>query len=340
MKIKAIELVEAANLRDDVPDFRVGDRVEVHQKILDGAKERIQIFEGDVIARHNGGVRETFTVRRIVQGEGVERIFPVHSPRIAKIEVKKAGLVRRAKLYYLRDRVGKATKIRDDVKRQTQDRRRLKSAAESGRQGGPGSRREGHRRGRHEQVGPEEEGQEGSRRGRQEEVNRQRPVHPGRLRWRRRACPPMHTRLNHQSTNPASPAGPGGGAGSAAAANGPRPGSSARFGYRVLAANVSDSAGELDLLALDGETLVVVEVRSTAYDTPRPWTTPPLRSTSASNGESPMPPCASWPPGDCSARSRVRFDIIVIGWPSSAAEPTIRHFPNAFEAVGKFQMFS
>src|ERR1051325_10990792 len=118
MQTKAIALVEAANLRNDVPDFRVGDRVEIHQKILDGAKDRVQIFEGDVIARHNGGIRETVTVRKLVQGEGVERIFPVHSPRIAKIVVKKAGMVRRAKLYYLRDRVGKATKIRDDAKRQ------------------------------------------------------------------------------------------------------------------------------------------------------------------------------------------------------------------------------
>ena len=117
-------------LKSDVPDFQVGDRIEVHQKILDGAKERIQIFEGDVIARQHGGARETFTVRRLVQGEGVERIFPIHSPRIAKIVVKKAGMVRRAKLYYLRDRVGKATKIRDDVKRQTQIDANLKTAAE------------------------------------------------------------------------------------------------------------------------------------------------------------------------------------------------------------------
>lgn len=126
-----IQAVEHGQLRADVPDFRVGDRIEVHQKILDGAKERIQVFEGDVIALHNGGVRETVTVRRLVQGEGVERIFPIHSPRIAKIVVKKAGLVRRAKLYYLRDRVGKATKIRDDVKRQEQIDANLKAAAES-----------------------------------------------------------------------------------------------------------------------------------------------------------------------------------------------------------------
>src|SRR5687767_8295378 len=131
MNAPHIKLVEERLLRTDVPDFRVGDRVEVHQRLLDGQKERIQIFEGDVIARHNGGVRETFTVRRLVQGEGVERIFPVHSPRIAKIVVKKAGAVRRAKLYYLRDRVGKATKIRDDVKRQTKIDADLKASAEA-----------------------------------------------------------------------------------------------------------------------------------------------------------------------------------------------------------------
>jgi large subunit ribosomal protein L19 len=123
--------VEKANMKSDIPDFRIGDRVEVHQKILDGQKERVQIFEGDVISRTNGGVRESFTVRRLVQGEGVERIFPVHSPRIAKIVIKKAGMVRRAKLYYLRHRVGKATKIRDDVKRQMKIDADLKAAAEA-----------------------------------------------------------------------------------------------------------------------------------------------------------------------------------------------------------------
>ncbi|QJW92670.1 50S ribosomal protein L19 [Frigoriglobus tundricola] len=126
-----MKIVEQGTLKSDVPDFRVGDRVEIHQKILDGAKERVQVFEGDVIARQNAGASETVTVRRLVQGEGVERIFPVHSPRIAKIVVKKAGMVRRAKLYYLRDRVGKATKIRDDVKRQTRIDVDLKTAAEA-----------------------------------------------------------------------------------------------------------------------------------------------------------------------------------------------------------------
>ncbi len=126
-----IATVETANLKAEVPDFHIGDRIEIHQKLLDGVKERIQIFEGDVIARHNGGVRETVTVRRLVQGEGVERIFPIHSPRIAKIVIKKAGSVRRAKLYYLRDRVGKATKIKDDTKRQTRIDADLKAAAEA-----------------------------------------------------------------------------------------------------------------------------------------------------------------------------------------------------------------
>ena len=126
-----MRIVERGSLKTDVPEFHVGDRIEVHQRILDGAKERIQVFEGDVIARQNGGISETVTVRRLVQGEGVERIFPIHSPRIARIVVKKAGAVRRAKLYYLRDRVGKATKIRDDVKRQTKIDADLKSAAEA-----------------------------------------------------------------------------------------------------------------------------------------------------------------------------------------------------------------
>ncbi len=100
------------------------------------------MFEGDVIARHNGGIRETVTVRRLVQGEGVERIFPIHSPRISKIVVKKAGQVRRAKLYYLRDRVGKATKIRDDVKRQEK--------IDAGPEGGSRKLRRRPRRGRRE----------------------------------------------------------------------------------------------------------------------------------------------------------------------------------------------
>ncbi|MBT4863813.1 MAG: 50S ribosomal protein L19 [Planctomycetaceae bacterium] len=105
--------VEASSLREKPLEFEVGDNVDIHTRILEGEKERVQIFSGTVIARRGSGVRETFTVRRIVAGEGVERIFPVHSPKIAKLEVKRHGVVRRAKLYYLRDRVGKATRLKE-----------------------------------------------------------------------------------------------------------------------------------------------------------------------------------------------------------------------------------
>ncbi len=108
-----IEALERENLKPDVPEFRVGDTVRVYHKIIEGTKERIQMFEGVVIARSNSSIRETFTVRRVSFGVGVEKIFPVHSPRIDKIEVVKRGKVRRAKLYYLRDLTGKATKIKE-----------------------------------------------------------------------------------------------------------------------------------------------------------------------------------------------------------------------------------
>jgi large subunit ribosomal protein L19 len=113
MKNRLLGLVEQASQRKDVPEFTIGDTVDVHQRILEGTKERVQVFNGVVIARRGEGMREMFTVRRIVQGEGVERVFPVHSPKIAKIEVKRTGQVRRAKLYYLRERVGKATRLRE-----------------------------------------------------------------------------------------------------------------------------------------------------------------------------------------------------------------------------------
>ena len=118
MQSKFLQAVEDKHKKADVPAFQVGDTIIVHQKLLDGQKERIQTFEGDVIARNGAGVKEMMVIRKIVQGEGVERIFLVPSPRIAKIEIKKAGQVRRAKLYYIRDRVGKAVRIRPDAKRQ------------------------------------------------------------------------------------------------------------------------------------------------------------------------------------------------------------------------------
>ncbi len=112
MSQQVLEMVEKSSLKSEVPEFAVGDTVDVHTRILEGEKERIQIFNGVVIARSGSGSREMFTVRRIVQGEGVERKFPLHSPKIAKIEVKRSGIVRRAKLYFLRDRVGKAVRLR------------------------------------------------------------------------------------------------------------------------------------------------------------------------------------------------------------------------------------
>lgn len=112
MKNKFLSLVEG-EARENMPKFDIGDTVDVHLRILEGEKERVQIFNGIVIARRGEGIREMFTVRRTVQGEGVERVFPVVSPKIAKVDVKRSGETRRAKLYYLRDRVGKATKLRE-----------------------------------------------------------------------------------------------------------------------------------------------------------------------------------------------------------------------------------
>src|SRR5256714_12723948 len=111
MTNKLIEQVEQGYLKKDVPQFTVGDTVDVHTRIIEGEKERIQIFTGTVIMKKGRGINETFTVRRIVNNEGVERIFPLHSPFISKVVVKRGGETRRAKLFYLRERVGKAVKL-------------------------------------------------------------------------------------------------------------------------------------------------------------------------------------------------------------------------------------
>jgi len=108
-----ISLVEKKYLKSDVPDFRSGDTVRVHVKVKEGTRERIQVFEGVVIARKHGGLSETFTVRTVSSGVGVERVFPLHCPSISQIEVKRLGKVRRAKLYYLRDRSGKSSRIKE-----------------------------------------------------------------------------------------------------------------------------------------------------------------------------------------------------------------------------------
>jgi large subunit ribosomal protein L19 len=111
--LDVIRAIEAEQIRHDLPDFRVGDTIKVHVKIKEGIKERIQVFEGTVIKRQNGGLRETFTARRVSYGVGVERTFPVNSPIIDKIEIVRKGKVRRAKLLYLRTRVGKSAKVRE-----------------------------------------------------------------------------------------------------------------------------------------------------------------------------------------------------------------------------------
>jgi len=111
-----LELVEREQLRTDLPDFRVGDTIRVHVKIVEGEKERIQPFEGVVIRRKKGGIRSTFTVRKISYGIGVERVFPLHSPRLDRIDVISRGKVRRAKLFYLRGLKGKAARIRSEKK--------------------------------------------------------------------------------------------------------------------------------------------------------------------------------------------------------------------------------
>jgi large subunit ribosomal protein L19 len=113
MSQQILKLVEQSSLKAEPPKFEIGDTVDVHTRILEGEDERIQVFSGTVIARSGSGTREMFAVRRIVSGEGVERKFPLHSPKIAKIDVKRSGVTRRAKLYYLRDRVGKAVKLRE-----------------------------------------------------------------------------------------------------------------------------------------------------------------------------------------------------------------------------------
>ena len=110
-KMNLIESINAAQLRTDIPDFRPGDTVRVHAKVVEGTRERIQMFDGVVIARKNSGINETYTVRKISNGVGVERIFPVHTPRVEQIEVIRHGKVRRAKLYYLRALTGKKARI-------------------------------------------------------------------------------------------------------------------------------------------------------------------------------------------------------------------------------------
>ena len=111
----AVKELTAGMLKADAPEILIGSTVKVHVRIKEGEKERIQVFEGTVIAKNNSGIQETFTVRRVSYGVGVERVFPVHSPNVAKVEVVRNGKVRRSKLYYLRDRVGKSAKVKEKI---------------------------------------------------------------------------------------------------------------------------------------------------------------------------------------------------------------------------------
>jgi large subunit ribosomal protein L19 len=115
--MNATDLVEQSQLREDIPHFSPGDTLKVHVKVTEGNRERVQVFQGVVIARRGGGARETFTVRKLSFGVGVERTFPLHSPIIDRLEIVSRGDVRRAKLYYLRDRVGKAAKVKEKRER-------------------------------------------------------------------------------------------------------------------------------------------------------------------------------------------------------------------------------
>ncbi|MBC2870596.1 50S ribosomal protein L19 [Acetanaerobacterium sp. MSJ-12] len=112
----AMKLMTDSMLKSELPEINIGDTVRVHVLIKEGQRERIQVFEGTVIARKHGGINETFTVRRVSYGVGVERVFPVHSPKVEKVEIVRRGKVRRSKLYYLRDRVGKAAKVKEQLR--------------------------------------------------------------------------------------------------------------------------------------------------------------------------------------------------------------------------------
>ena len=114
--MNALEIISNPSIKEEAPKFDIGDTVKVHVKIKEGDKSRIQVFEGTVIAKKHGGISETFTVRRVAHGCGIERVFPLHSPVVDKVEVVRSGKVRRAKLYYLRDRVGKAAKVKELIK--------------------------------------------------------------------------------------------------------------------------------------------------------------------------------------------------------------------------------
>ena len=298
MRNRLLTLVEEQARKSGVPEFEIGDQVDIHQRILEGTKERIQVFSGTVIARRGGGMREMFTVRRIVQGEGVERVFPLHSPRIAKIEVKRTGAVRRAKLYYLRERVGKATRLRE--------RKRGPGAAD-GTAGSGGK----------------------SKKAEREVVGRYYRIHghPG-------VAPVIApTGVAVAATSPKVPFWRRwfGSRSERAAGRFLQ-----RLGYRLVVRNYSSPLGELDLVALDGRTIVFVEVRSTEGED----TGKPAASVDAEKQRRLTALALDFLQKHRLLGQPARFDVLAVSWPDDCKEPAIVHYPNAFEAVGRFQIYS
>ena len=228
MSQQMLELVEKSSLKADVPEFQIGDTVDVHTRILEGEKERIQIFNGVVIARSGSGTREMFIVRRIVGGEGVERKFPLHSPKIAKIEVKRRGVVRRAKLYFLRDRVGKAVRLKERRGEDAATRRRGVAARPDWR------------------------------------ILRVTDLRP--VAGCRGAAMNLSTFVARLRDRLAALS-----ARSAGAASGRPSGILRRLGYKIVARRERGRLGELDLVAVDGRTIVFVEVKTrTSHDAGHP----------------------------------------------------------------------
>ncbi len=309
-------------MQKDVPDFKIGDTVDVHQRILEGAEgARRRSSHGMVIARRGEGMREMFTVRRIVQGEGVERIFPLHSPKIAKIEVKRTGKVRRAKLYYLRDRVGKATRLRE---------RKVKGGELLVPGGGS------------EKKGSNEKGRRSRRREKPFQIYAIADCRSA-VSSNLQSCIPQSClcvrfcfRRRPHDAAPSPRESPGGGAGSALAPSAPPLVSCAGSAIASSPATTScRSASSIWSPWMAAASSSSRFARPSGDDPSRPR----RRSmTQAAPADQPGP-ATSFAAIVCS-NSPARFDVLAISWPAERREPIIVHHRHAFEAVGPFQMFS
>ncbi len=317
MKNKFIAKVEEAGLKKELPEFEIGDQVEVHQKILEGEKERTQVFSGLVISRKGEGMREMFTVppRRAI-GRG-RADFP---PELAEDRQDRGeaapGKVRQAlKLYYLRDRVGKdATRLRERKKKVKVDVRARREAPPT-----RCCRPTGGRPTKEFQAEPE--------------LLSEGPA----LAWRS-GSDSQHG-LRTACNSPGRPSLVAAAGSGSLARNEPPPVYVCRLGYSLLEHNFYCELGEIDIIALDGKTIVFVEVRSTEEKSPTP-PFPLMRVESAGKHERSTRLALYFLQKrrllDCAAR----FDVLAISWPASQAEPTIVHYPNAFEATDRFQPYS